>query len=269
MSLAVESRHVDAQAVFGEKNPSFSTSTLKFRFADVTVPRQDGIRFHFSGKFQQSAGHGRLLAGRCQRRALGHFASSKQVANSQCVFFFCNAAMSKVYLSMHSGWCCHPEGSTALMYVPQQQILLSGGRHGEICIFDIRERKLRCTVKAFDHATVKTLALQPDQEGFLVGSSDGDIKVDPIIINLPIHSSNFSSLKMFSLTSSATSPQLLSYWPNEHSAKGGFSLRQVSSGQVQGVQQLFIDTDNRMYSCGADCSLKVRQLKQFVVDSIL
>lgn len=136
-------------------------------------------------------------------------------------------------------WTCHPEGSTTLMYVPQQQILLTGGRHGEICIFDVRERKLRSTIKAFDHATIKALAMQPTQKGFIVGSSDGDIKVfnlDPI-------------------------PQLLYTWSNEHAAKGGFSLRQVSSGQVQGVQQLYIDSDQRMYSCGADCSLKIRLLK--------
>uniref|UniRef100_A0A915IB35 Uncharacterized protein n=1 Tax=Romanomermis culicivorax TaxID=13658 RepID=A0A915IB35_ROMCU len=130
------------------------------------------------------------------------------------------------------------------MYVPQQQILLTGGRHGEICIFDVRERKLRSTIKAFDHVTIKALAMQPAQKGFIVGSSDGDIKV-------------------FNLD---PTPQLLYTWSNEHAAKGGFSLRQVSSGQVQGVQQLYIDNDQRMYSCGADCSLKIRLLKSITPD---
>lgn len=46
----------------------------------------------------------------------------------------------------------------------------------------------------------------------------------------------------------------------EHVARGGFSLRQVAS-TVQGVQQVYIDPEIRLFSCGADCSLKIRSLR--------
>ena len=38
------------------------------------------------------------------------------------------------------------------------QSIVSGGRHGELCFWDIRQRQLRNTIKAFDATcTVKTL----------------------------------------------------------------------------------------------------------------
>ena len=60
----------------------------------------------------------------------------------------------------------------------------------------------------------------------------------------------------------------------EHIAKGGFSFRQglhpktegykilISVGQssIQGVQQLYIDQQMRLFSCGADATLKFRML---------
>ncbi|KHJ96542.1 hypothetical protein OESDEN_03498 [Oesophagostomum dentatum] len=48
--------------------------------------------------------------------------------------------------------------------------------------------------------------------------------------------------------------------PGEHAAKGGFSFRQVAQSTVQGVQQLYIDQQLRLFSCGADASLKFRTL---------
>jgi len=84
----------------------------------------------------------------------------------------------KSQVSSCAGWSCHPEGCTALVYEPCQQALLSGGRHGEICVFDVRQRRLRSTIKAFDHATIKAFSMLPEgQRAFIVGSSDGDIKV--------------------------------------------------------------------------------------------
>lgn len=74
-------------------------------------------------------------------------------------------------------WSCHPEGASCVMYIPQQQTLISGGRHGEMCFWDLRMRQLRSSIKAFDNATVKTLVGDPNNEFFVAGSSDGDIKV--------------------------------------------------------------------------------------------
>lgn len=45
----------------------------------------------------------------------------------------------------------------------------------------------------------------------------------------------------------------------EHANRVGFSLRQVASSSVQGVQQLYMDSQMRLFSCGGDSSLKLRQ----------
>lgn len=60
----------------------------------------------------------------------------------------------------------HDHGATVLQYAPKQQLLISGGRKGYICIFDIRQRQLMHTFQAHDSA-IKALALDPC-EGILL-----------------------------------------------------------------------------------------------------
>ncbi|CAJ0959160.1 unnamed protein product, partial [Mesorhabditis belari] len=140
-------------------------------------------------------------------------------------------------------WSCHPEGATCALYVPSQHAIFSGGRHGEICVWDVRAHAMRSTVKAFEsNQAVRTLAADPSHDTMIVaGSSDGDIKIWSADVN----------------------PQLIYHLPGEHTAKSGFSFRQVSANNVQGVQQLYIDPNMRLFSCGADNSLKIR--KSFVM----
>ena len=71
---------------------------------------------------------------------------------------------------------CHPDGCPAMLYAPQHQTLITSGKKGEICIFDIRQRQLRQTFQAHDSA-IKTMALDPTEEYFITGAVDGDIKV--------------------------------------------------------------------------------------------
>uniref|UniRef100_A0A183GLM1 WD_REPEATS_REGION domain-containing protein n=1 Tax=Heligmosomoides polygyrus TaxID=6339 RepID=A0A183GLM1_HELPZ len=132
---------------------------------------------------------------------------------------------------VHS-WVAHTEGATVAMYIPNQQTIVSGGRHGELCLWDIRQRQLRATVKAFDyHQTVKTLVTDSAQDLIVAGSSDGDIKIWSADMN----------------------PQLMYSLPGEHAAK-------MAQSTMQGVQQLYIDQQLRLFSCGADASLKFRTL---------
>ncbi|VDK77572.1 unnamed protein product, partial [Litomosoides sigmodontis] len=135
---------------------------------------------------------------------------------------------------IHS-WTTHPEGATSVMYLSSYQSIISGGRHGELCVWDIRQRQLRATVKCFENSPVKCLVGDPFEQIIVAGSNDGDIKVwDTDLV-----------------------PQLVTSLDGEHVARGGFSLRQV----VQGVQQLHVDPEIRLFSCGADCSLKIRSLR--------
>uniref|UniRef100_A0A914ZRW3 RAVE complex protein Rav1 C-terminal domain-containing protein n=1 Tax=Parascaris univalens TaxID=6257 RepID=A0A914ZRW3_PARUN len=140
--------------------------------------------------------------------------------------------------AMVHSWVAHPEGASSIMYLRSQQTIVSGGRHGEVCLWDIRQRQLRSTVKCFENSAVKCLVGDPSQDMVIAGSNDGDIKIWNV----------------------DAAPQLVLSLSGEHAARGGFSLRQVASGGIQGVQQLFLDAQMRLFSCGADCSLKCRPL---------
>ncbi|CDW52018.1 Protein RBC-1, isoform a [Trichuris trichiura] len=135
-------------------------------------------------------------------------------------------------------WNCHSDSINCLAYCPNQQILLGGGKHGDVSIWDVRQRQLRMTVKAFDSSAVRSMAVDPMFIYLAVGSADGDIKI-------------------FVLSSV---PQMIYHFPSEHASRSTFSLRSVGSAQTQGVQMIYIDSQLRLYSCGADCSLKLRQL---------
>ncbi|VDK82754.1 unnamed protein product [Onchocerca ochengi] len=141
---------------------------------------------------------------------------------------------------IHS-WTTHPEGATSVMYLSSYQAIVSGGRHGELCIWDVRQRRLRTTVKCFENSSVKCLVGDPFQQIIVAGSSDGDIKI----------------------WNTDLVPHLVTSLDGEHIARGGFSLRQVAS-VVQGVQQLYVDPEIRLFSCGADCSLKIRSLRNIM-----
>ncbi len=159
-------------------------------------------------------------------------------------------------------WNCHPEGANCCMYVPAQQTIVSGGRHGELCFWDVRMRALRTQLKVFDNAAaVKTLIADPGYEMFVVASSDGDIKVNPPSVANNMWSGQFIQTLLFQIWSIESAPQLLYTLNGEHGTRSGFSLRTVAGGAgIQGVQQIYVDNQLRMFSCGADCSLKLRQL---------
>ena len=75
-----------------------------------------------------------------------------------------------------SAFTCHEHGSPAIVYAPHHQLLISGGRKGEICIFDIRQRQMRHTFQASE-TPIRCLAMDPEEEYFVTGSAEGDIKV--------------------------------------------------------------------------------------------
>jgi len=81
--------------------------------------------------------------------------------------------------------------------------------------------------------------------------------------------------QMYWMNNGTNSPSLVHTLANEHTARSStfHALRQMgaqhtSTVQVgvhrrarrQGVQQLHVDAERRLYSCGADCSLKLRPL---------
>ncbi|XP_058066512.1 dmX-like protein 1 [Anopheles bellator] len=129
-----------------------------------------------------------------------------------------------------SAFTCHDQGASSLAYAPQHQLLISAGKKGDVNIFDVRQRVLRHRFQAHEHP-IKCLAIDPNEEHFVTGSADGDIKV----WGLTVHTQLYSFM-------------------GDHARSSFF--KHIG----QGVTQLQIDQGGRLFSCGADGSMKVRQL---------
>lgn len=80
-------------------------------------------------------------------------------------------------------FACHEQGASSLIYAPQHQLLISAGKKGDVCIFDVRQRSLRHRFQAHENA-IKCLAIDPHEEHFVTGSADGDIRVSFIAISI-------------------------------------------------------------------------------------
>lgn len=81
-----------------------------------------------------------------------------------------------------SAFTCHEQGASSLIYAPQHQLLISAGKKGDVCIFDVRQRSLRHRFQAHESA-IKCLAIDPHEEHFVTGSADGDIRVGFILLH--------------------------------------------------------------------------------------
>lgn len=88
----------------------------------------------------------------------------------------CMLWLHDIVFYLFTAFICHEHGCPAIVYAPHHQLLISGGRKGEVCIFDIRQRQLRHTFQAHD-VPIRCLAMDPEEEYFVTGSSEGDIKV--------------------------------------------------------------------------------------------
>uniref|UniRef100_A0ABM5EYN0 DmX-like protein 2 isoform X1 n=1 Tax=Pogona vitticeps TaxID=103695 RepID=A0ABM5EYN0_9SAUR len=125
---------------------------------------------------------------------------------------------------------CHDHGATVLQYAPKHQLLISGGRKGQVAVFDIRQRQALHTFQAHD-SSVKALALDASEECFCTGSAEGNVKVWRL-----------------------TSYGLIHSFKHEHAKQSIF--RNLSTG----VMQIELAPGNRLFSCGADGTLKMRVL---------
>ncbi|KAM4678589.1 dmX-like protein 2 isoform 1-T1 [Discoglossus pictus] len=132
--------------------------------------------------------------------------------------------------SLVHAFSCHENGATVLQYAQKQQLLITGGRKGCVCIFDIRQRQMIHTFQAHDSA-VKALALDASEDCFVTGSAEGNMKVWRLTGHGLIHS-----------------------FKNEHAKQSIF--RNIGAG----VMQIEVGEGKRIFSCGADGTLKMRVL---------
>uniref|UniRef100_A0ABI7YZH8 RAVE complex protein Rav1 C-terminal domain-containing protein n=1 Tax=Felis catus TaxID=9685 RepID=A0ABI7YZH8_FELCA len=132
--------------------------------------------------------------------------------------------------SLVHAFTCHDSGATVLAYAPKHQLLISGGRKGFTCAFDLRQRQQRQLFQSHD-SPVKAIAIDPTEEYFVTGSAEGNIKI--------------WSLSTFTL---------LHTFINEHARQSIF--RNIGTG----VMQIETGPANHVFSCGADGTMKMRIL---------
>ncbi|OXA37046.1 DmX-like protein 2 [Folsomia candida] len=222
----------------------------------VSVPRPAGtfakvtkIRFH-GNKFGVCDGDGRLslwqigtnarpfYTAQCHTKQTSDFVflgSSSLVATAGMSTDSKNVAMWDTLMPMKkaqiASFVSHEQGCVALAYAEEHQSLISAGKKGAICIWDIRQRSLRHKFQGHESA-IKCMSLDPSEEYFCTGAADGDIKVWDF---------NGKPLAVFL---------------GEHLRSGFFK-----NIPGQGVTQLSLDAHHRMFSCGSDGSVKIRALK--------
>ncbi len=70
---------------------------------------------------------------------------------------------------------CHEGGTFSMVYAPRQKMLITGGKRGDVCVFDVTKRILVYTFQAHNLA-IKTLAIDDSDDELISGSTDGDVK---------------------------------------------------------------------------------------------
>ncbi|XP_041105290.1 dmX-like protein 1 isoform X1 [Polyodon spathula] len=132
--------------------------------------------------------------------------------------------------SLVHAFICHDSGATVLTYAPKHQLLISGGRKGFVCVFELHQRQQRQTFQAHD-SPVKAVAVDPTEEYFITGSAEGSMKVWSLSTHSLIHT-----------------------FINEHARQSIF--RNIGTG----VMQIEAGLANHIFSCGADGTVKMRIL---------
>ncbi|KAI9477755.1 MAG: WD40-repeat-containing domain protein [Benjaminiella poitrasii] len=70
----------------------------------------------------------------------------------------------------------HESGAYAITYEPNNQLLFSGGKHGEIVVSDLRQRTTAHTFAAH-HSRIRSIAIDTENKALITGSIDGELKI--------------------------------------------------------------------------------------------
>ena len=166
------------------------------------------------------------------------------------------------------GFTFHEAGASSCLYATQHHQLITGGKKGFIGIWDMRHTQRQIHFfKAHEHP-IKCLAIDPNEEFIVTGAVDGDIKVISIY-NRHTNLGLFGNARKFPYNPQyfATRNVLiilqiwsLSNYKCHYTFTGEHSRHGIFKNISQGVSQVMVDEHNRLFSCGADGSMKVRQL---------
>jgi DmX-like protein len=74
-------------------------------------------------------------------------------------------------------WDTHAGGAHSIVYSPRHQLLVSGGKRGDIVAYDIRQRQIVGQIPLAHTLNVKALAIHPAESLLASASTDGSVKV--------------------------------------------------------------------------------------------
>ncbi|CAG9116832.1 unnamed protein product [Plutella xylostella] len=98
----------------------------------------------------------------------GHSSESKNVAIWD--------TLMPIKKALVCSWTCHEGGASCVAWAASTASLISYGRRGDVCVWDVRTRTARHKLHAH-HTAIKCVALSPNEDRYAVGAADGDIKL--------------------------------------------------------------------------------------------
>ncbi|KAI9006205.1 RAVE protein 1 C terminal-domain-containing protein [Gaertneriomyces semiglobifer] len=118
-------------------------------------------------------------------------------------------------------------GAYSITYSARHQLLFSGGKKGDICVYDTRQRALVDTFQAHGHM-VKSLGIDENSNCLISGSMGGEVKLWDL----------------------GTFQERIN-WRCEASGTDGSPSTERSGALTYGVMQIDV-VDSTVYTCGAD-----------------
>jgi len=121
-----------------------------------------------------------------------------------------------------------PDGAESIVYDASRNMIMTGGREGELSAFDVRREGVVHTMEAHN-LSVKSMCVDPTRNALATGSTDGDIKLWDL-----------------------DSWQAKQSWTDIHHKTTFMS----QGGKAFGVTQVYVGPSGSLYSCGSDGCLK-------------
>eukprot|EP00743_Colponemidia_sp_Colp-15_P008961 GILK01009777.1.p1 GENE.GILK01009777.1~~GILK01009777.1.p1 ORF type:complete len:1392 (+),score=301.13 GILK01009777.1:304-4176(+) len=131
---------------------------------------------------------------------------------------------------------CHEGGAHSVIYSPKNQVLYTGGKKGELCVYDLRQRKILATLPAHN-SSLKCLVMNQEGTQLVTGCNGGDIKVW-----------NTSDMKIVKTYKHIHGKHTFVTYPTTGTPMSSY-----------GVTDLTLN-DNALYSCGGDGTIKLLRI---------
>ncbi|KAL3894995.1 MAG: hypothetical protein SGPRY_013645 [Prymnesium sp.] len=132
----------------------------------------------------------------------------------------------------------HADGGCCIAYSPETNSIITGGERGDVSIFDLRQRRQRQHWTAHPLA-IKSLAVHEQASLCFSASADGDVK-------------------LWDFDGPEQSEMPCGHWTHAHEPHTMFHpLSGTTLGRTYGINQIVLDSPDRLLTAGADGKVKL------------